>query len=751
MSNAEEHGYEMCESCEERAEVYCEECNEHLCNECAEKVHGHKKKRGHTVVAIGVGARAHAPYVTPPTAKRRKEGRGGTVESSHSPRELELEDEMDTASDSDQESAVSIGDAAGALMMKDEQALIKLLVAEFRGLPAGFRVKCKHDAELQIACLVRKFKRMHSGSGWKKGTEDQREEIIAGGVTQNRKTYIKAVGVWVGFRLGVSAVIMSTGKNGTHSLWCKLSKIFTEFPDESRPDLAFSGDSPYSNKEHRKLLRQCVEKAGCILVNDTAVQVDHVQQVIMMSIGHASCRDIPRSRAPQVQLYMDEADAFYRNAEMPIKLESAVQKFLDTVQPLVRTFVSATLIPVFLHLKGKAQSVDGNSIIYTQPDEGYCGVRDFHPLADKDGRAIFLKPGDFTKGNGYSNWKLDRFYENALAGPAAALVLNITNPGVHTTNNVYDHATKIQEKYHKVGCIVFVAQEKIYFAPKNLGRPPFTFEKSKTIGEAIQYADDSDGLLYPLVVIGYSQMIRGDSFRSDRRVPTHICCALGSQMSIEKIVQALGRASGLSKDVLVQNGFGYVTVLTFANDYETARAYSVWLKEMRDKINGGTTIQDALSAAATYSDDANITALQTRSIGQRKDKLYLETAFKSPNAGQERTGIKWIGEEIGKEPLKRLLLQVAEENFSEDADTFRKEVAEKGDGDQLPGGTADEYLHALRVRPGVNEGLVAVHTAKTVRHELHSLCRLGILKKCSQFVRLQKRPEQFFVPDSKTL
>ena len=49
-------------------------------------------------------------------------------------------------------------------------------------------------------------------------------------------------------------------------------------------------------------------------------------------------------------------------------------------------------------------------------------------------------------------------------------------------------------------------------------------------------------------------MIRGDSFRSACRVPTHICCALGTTMSIDKMVQAMGRAT-YGESRLADNGF----------------------------------------------------------------------------------------------------------------------------------------------------------------------------------------------------
>jgi hypothetical protein len=48
-------------------------------------------------------------------------------------------------------------------------------------------------------------------------------------------------------------------------------------------------------------------------------------------------------------------------------------------------------------------------------------------------------------------------------------------------------------------------------------------------------------------------------------------------------------------------------VLTFANDYDTAKAYPVWLQEMNDKIKHGKSFWEALSSSATYTDQANVT------------------------------------------------------------------------------------------------------------------------------------------------
>ena len=286
--------------------------------------------------------------------------------------------------------------------------------------------------------------------------------------------------------------------------------------------------------------------------------------------------------------------------------------------------------------------------------------------------------------------------------------------------DVHDHARKIQREFQHVGCIVFVGKGITYYPPKTAGRSEEDFEKSWTIGDVIQHADAQDGLKMPLVIIGYTQIICGDSFRSDERVPTHICVNLGLQMSIEKMVQAMGRATyGDSK--LQDNGFEHVTVLTLASDYDMAQAYPVWLQEMSDKLADGMSIHDALSTECSYTDKANVTLGQSRTTVQKQDKFCLETSFIKPAPGQEREELVWRRQEIFKDPMNKpymnkLVYQVAVEHFQESVDTFRDEVL----ADVLVGGSSADSLAALSGCEGVAESALNI---KLVRAALQALVR----------------------------
>jgi len=674
-------------------------------------------------------------------------------------RSLPFRDNDNTESGGDTESDSDAGDGSTVVytvgiprearpLEKGEDVLVREMLEE---LPDSFVRRCNHDVEHQITCMFRKYKTAYAGNGqWKQFDVNEMPEIIAGGVTQNGKTMIKAVGIWAAWRLGaghadatkIATILLSTGLQGTSSLCSKLTRAFNHFPPNLRPPIVFAGSAPFSNLEHRDNLRNCVAEGGCIVVNDTAARVQHAISAVSEARGWA------QGKWPQVQIFMDEADAFYRNAPGSyIKLEHAVQGLLARIRPILRMSVSATLIPVFLHLKEKQHGVDVNSIIYTCPGKDYNGVQDFRALVDENGDNVFLNPGDLTKTNGYFNDKVAALYHTALA-TQKSLVLNITNPGVSTFNNVHDHAIQIQQAYDHVGCIVFVGKGIYYYPPKRERRDVEEFLKKEwTIGGVIQHVDDTDGLETPLVVIGYSQMFRGDSFRSDCRVPTHICCALGTAMSIEKMVQAMGRATyGDSK--LEENGFTHVTVLTFANDYDTAKAYPVWLQEMNDKIKDGMTIQEALSPDALYTDQANLTLGQNRSIGQKRDHLFLETSFEEPKAGQEREGSVWRQQEILKDPMNKLVYDVASQHYQESLANFIEQMR-AGEQSLDYGGTSEEFLDAINGIDGVSD---AARDIRKVRAALQTLVRMGALKSSSQFGPVPRGAKaRYFVPDDEVL
>jgi hypothetical protein len=265
----------------------------------------------------------------------------------------------DTESDSDMEMQDSPDPNAipsvheQHFLLDKEISIDDLAKKLFEELPPAFKERCKQDILFQLKCMISKYKSIYENKKWYSvginDIEKEMPEMIAGGVTQNGKTMIKALGIWVAWRLGagnskvqkIATVVLSTTLNGTSSLYRKLDKSFSLFPSNCRPRIVFAGSAPITNLEHKENMLRCILDGGCIVANDTGACIQKVKGVIREARGHESLVEGCR---PQVQIFMDEADAFYRNADHPIKLELSVKDLFQCVKPILRMSVSVSLI-----------------------------------------------------------------------------------------------------------------------------------------------------------------------------------------------------------------------------------------------------------------------------------------------------------------------------------------------------------------------------------------------------------------------
>eukprot|EP00960_Hanusia_phi_P077069 768646-Hanusia_phi.AAC.7 len=583
--------------------------------------------------------------------------------------------------------------------------------------------KYRFDVRQMIKFQVRKLKSARVERRWKRDIDPSPDgdmpEIIAGGMTQNGKTRIKLLAIIVGHLLGVSSIIISTTRNGTTSLSNKMeSYLHSDLRATLQPEIKHISELEYRKRGPQPMCN-FLRKHGCLFVNDTAKQISNALEAIVSARTCAHLgEDFP------CQLILDEADSYYRNSSELIKLEQELRRLHEEVKPVLRWNVSATLIPVFLHLRNKRVGLDSDSIIYTQPDDKYVGVRDFKPL-QIDGKDQFLRPKDLTPANLYSNYLTDEMIKQAVNKPRS-LTLVITNPRVNAANNVFELARRIQNSYPSVATLLVVGEGRFYYPPprpRNLSSfapPPADIIKTMGVSATIQMIDEHVGLDTPLIVLGYSQMIRGDTFRSDRRVPTHIICSLGPAMSIEKMVQAMGRAS-YQDSKLQDNGFNHVTVLTYPQDYDSAQAYPQWLAEMQQKLQSGMGIGEATSSMAVYSDHANVVFRQTKSIGQRKDNLTLDTSFEDPEPGRERRGRKFLDRELAEDPQLQLLLDIARQH-AESRESYQREME---DDSYEIGITARTFTDAYNES---SENSAPLKVQSVSRH-LERLVANGVLKK----------------------
>ena len=99
-----------------------------------------------------------------------------------------------------------------------------------------------------------------------------------------------------------------------------------------------------------------------------------------------------------------------------------------------------------------------------------------------------------------------------------------------------------------------------------LGQPPNVFQGKARVFSSVLESIDRHYPKRPVFVFGYSQLVRGISYRSHRRVPSHFILLYKDGMPLCRLVQAAGRAMGEQASALRANGFGCVKLLTQAAD-----------------------------------------------------------------------------------------------------------------------------------------------------------------------------------------
>ena len=179
--------------------------------------------------------------------------------------------------------------------------------------------------------------------------------------------------------------------------------------------------------------------------------------------------------------------------------------------------------------------------------------------------------------------------------------------------NTKDKANGVQEFYRKKkkliivitfsGAGIFVkCPKEIYLEPEHdEHQEPREWRKwhNSRMTTLLQHIDDAVGLNVPVFVFGYTKMCRGISFRSKNRVPTHMLMSLGRGHNASTVPQTIGRSTFNGKNVLKENGFHCVTVLTTANDYIVCRKMQAYVDFIYDRIQSGDTFSEAVTGAVS--------------------------------------------------------------------------------------------------------------------------------------------------------
>jgi hypothetical protein len=153
-----------------------------------------------------------------------------------------------------------------------------------------------------------------------------------------------------------------------------------------------------------------------------------------------------------------------------------------------------------------------------------------------------------------------------------------------------------------------------------------------SVGEILTAIAQERGIKDPIAVIGYTRMLRGESFVSGpvnvdgklrRIVPTHMLCGLAPGRSIEDLVQMAGRCTFTGRNVLGENmGDGAkVKILINHRDWDLAIRYYALVDEIFKGLNAGKTIEQMVADETTgshiYKWSSNITTcMGKRTIGK---------------------------------------------------------------------------------------------------------------------------------------
>ena len=228
-----------------------------------------------------------------------------------------------------------------------------------------------------------------------------------------------------------------------------------------------------------------------------------------------------------------------------------------------------------------------------------------------------------------------------------ALVLDATTASVRARANIYDKAIKLLQRHPRAIAIVVSGGEIRWWT--KVARPGHDEDlnhhvakgKEKMIGKILNGIDKAFKDR-PIFVFGYSQLMRGISYRSSARVPSHYALQYGNAMSICRLVQAAGRAHGEQASTLRANGFDRVQMLTKAHDFDTIKNYPSFLE-----VCAG--VPDTI-ATLTVTELITHPCASVQSIKNRMESgMNLEEAVTTQHAGKYDFSIRDHGQ-------KKLLL-----------------------------------------------------------------------------------------------
>lgn len=458
-------------------------------------------------------------------------------------------------------------------------------------------------------------------------------QFIVAGRTQSGKSAVKAVVHNFCQYIEIPLVIITKSVSGANDLTAKLIRLTRKDHKFScnrhgKDDLNQNILSAASNGEYWKTKREKLSKAisrhQTIVAADTPAQINRVAGAIKDKSDHV----------PFV-LIVDECDAMLRTGDKSQKVEQALDALMN-LKPALTIMISATIIPTIVDSLDSAYDQEPK-MYKIEPHEDYIGLNEMLPFKDGE-EEVYLEQNelrlnssdkDSSKPIPYWNSKVQKFYDEALRGESkGVLILDVTNPRVNVQGNVYVKAEMVQDMYFRksIGIIVVVITGRGISVKHPIRE--WKERKDELMGSVLNSIDKEYGLHWPIVVFGFSLMTRGISFRSDKRVPTHMVMSLGRGHNAMNMIQTMGRATFNGRSVLKQNGFTDVKLLTTKNDFITAKKAQPYVDEVIRRFYEGSTFKEAVTGTKEeFKDDVNFLRHTFREIGRLRGQRKIVDEF----------------------------------------------------------------------------------------------------------------------------
>ena len=441
--------------------------------------------------------------------------------------------------------------------------------------------------------------------------------------TQIGKSLFKWVVGLLASKMGFPVAIITTSVKSVDQLLDKFAEMASKLPDS---ETAGRVEMLCRTKELDLLKR--IKNGGMVVLAYHVGQLRRLQKLLDALVTTGSLR-------PPV-LLLDEADEMHRPRQMLADVYSSQREVL---LPLLKqrsalvVHATATMLPLLMDMSD-VQSPAGCSldkgddpvadfVPFSTPPT-YHGIANMVPAMNADGSSMFFSEEPSAR-NCFLVPELMEFYKQAADMPNA-VVLDITDPRVHANAGIFDKAQLLSEAEGIKDRMVIVAMSatevhlfvdsvtcSIEIKNKSLHNPGRLIE---------ELSKDYPGK--PILIIAYSRAMRGESFRSTARTPTHVACALGRGLSMERMVQAMGRGTGIWPV-----GGPAVSVLTREDDMIIARAYAALLDKVNNRVEElhESRVQ-ALRGVLTSDEQVTTCFLQTkRTVGAKK--LGITSAFKA--------------------------------------------------------------------------------------------------------------------------